>query len=106
MEIETTDPLKERIIKLSPKPGDFLIVRVESDAEAEHWAEGFQRMYADGSLSPLVNLMILPVNTTIELLSDEQLDAYGLERTELFEDETEHSGQEELPHGSSTSANI
>lgn len=85
MEIETTDPMREKIQLLRPQPGDFLLVHVESDAEAEHWADGFQKMFADGSLSPLVNLMILPPGKTIELLTDEELDSYGLERTELDE---------------------
>lgn len=86
MEIEQTDPRTEKIKLLRPQPGDFLMVRVESEEEADHWAEGFQQMYADGSLSPLVNLMILPVGKTIELLTSEELDAYGLERTELSEE--------------------
>lgn len=106
MEIEQTDPMREKVLLLRPQPGDFLLVRVESEEEAEHWAEGFQRMYADGSLDSKVNLLILPVGRSIELLSDEELDGYGLERTELSEEGTEHSGQEGLPHGSSTSANI
>ncbi len=80
-------PMQDKLRLLSPKPGDFLVLSVESEGEAEFYAEQFGAMFADGRLDPKVNLMILPAGKTIELLTDEELDVYGLERTEVEEDE-------------------
>lgn len=79
-------PMAEKLALLSPKPGDFLVLTVESEPEAEFYSEQFGAMFADGRLDHRVNLMILPAGKTIEMLSDEELDRYGLERTEEEED--------------------
>lgn len=79
-------PINEKIRKLSPKPGDFILVSVESEAEADEFASAFQKMYEEKSLDHRINLLILPPGKTIELLSDEELDGYGLEQTEESED--------------------
>ena len=83
---ELLPPMRDRLNLLSPKPGDFLVLSVESEGEAEFYAEQFGAMFADGRLDPKVNLMILPPNKSIELLTDEELDVYGLVRTEEEED--------------------
>ena len=70
---------------LSPKSGDFLVIRVEDGEQAEMAGAAVQQWFADG-LDPKVNVAILPLGMSIELLTDEDLDRYGLVRTEEDED--------------------
>lgn len=76
------DPMNIQDAKLlSPKAGDFLVIRVETDEQAEYAADAVQQWFSEG-LDPKVNICILPPGMSIDLLTDEQLDGYGLVRTE------------------------